>query len=156
MYMPNLAQMRSNDWYCYVVMRKRGIPSTYSGATCDLPRRLEQHNGQRAGGSRDTRMWGIDNAKLVIKWGPFERSQALSVERRLKNTIIPGGGLRGRLRAIVRLLTNPRGLITRNVTISQDQLRSIPIDVWLPLQSVASLTDKTTYTLQYIGNWNFK
>jgi predicted GIY-YIG superfamily endonuclease len=146
--------MRGSDWYCYVVMRKRGIPSIYSGATSDLHRRLEQHNGRRVGGSRDTKMWGIDNAKLMIKWGPFNRQQALSVERRLKNTIIPGGGLRGRLRAIVRLLVNPRGLITRNVTISQDQLRCIPIDVWLPLQRVALLTDKSTHTLQHIGIWN--
>ena len=75
-------------WVVYVlVSRTRG---TYVGISTDAERRLEQHNGVRAGGARTTRAgrpW-----KLGSVYGPYAtRSEALSVEYRVKK-------LRGRRR----------------------------------------------------------
>ncbi len=76
------------SWVVYVlVSRTRG---TYVGISTDPDRRLEQHNGLRAGGARSTRAgrpW-----KLGTVYGPYaSRSEALSVEYRVKK-------LRGRQR----------------------------------------------------------
>jgi predicted GIY-YIG superfamily endonuclease len=56
---------------------------TYVGITMDLPRRLEQHNGERPGGAKATRAfrpWSVG-----ATFGPYPtRALAQSAEYRLK------------------------------------------------------------------------
>ncbi len=44
--------MRAEDWFVYIL--KCADDTLYTGITTDLDRRLEQHNGERAGGARYT------------------------------------------------------------------------------------------------------
>lgn len=46
-------QEDQNGWWVYMLRCADG--SLYTGVTTDLQRRLEQHNGERAGGARYTR-----------------------------------------------------------------------------------------------------
>ncbi len=75
-------------WVVYVLVS--GTRGTYVGISTDAERRLEQHNGERAGGARTTRAgrpW-----RLGTIYGPYRtRGEALSVEYRVKK-------LRGRRR----------------------------------------------------------
>ncbi|MFQ5418640.1 MAG: GIY-YIG nuclease family protein [Myxococcota bacterium] len=77
------------EWFVYVLTSKR-VARTYVGITTDPARRLEQHNGERAGGARATRAgrpW-----MLATQYGPFRaRGEALRVECEVKK-------LRGRRR----------------------------------------------------------
>lgn len=54
----------------------------------------------------------------------------MSIERRLKNTIIRGGGLTGRCRALVRLLSLP-GYITKTTRLSVVELRALRVQTGL-------------------------
>jgi putative endonuclease len=69
-------------WHVYVLVSADG-GRTYVGITCDLPRRLAQHNGDRPGGAKSTRAgrpWSVG-----ATFGPYpSRGLAQSVEHRLK------------------------------------------------------------------------
>ena len=71
--------------YCLVSTRlsRRG-PRTYVGATNDLGRRLRRHNGALTGGARATRT-GRPWRFLYHTSEPMTKSEALSLERRIKN-----------------------------------------------------------------------
>ncbi len=69
-------------WWVYVLrstVRKR----SYVGITVDLPRRLEQHNGELPGGARSTR--GGRPWKIAKVYGPYvDRARASQVEYAVK------------------------------------------------------------------------
>lgn len=54
----------------------------YAGISCDLPRRLRQHNGELVGGSRYTR----SRRPVVLAWSTQAecRAQALRLEAAIK------------------------------------------------------------------------
>lgn len=71
-----------SEWVVYVLIsanRRR----TYVGITNDLPRRLEQHNGERPGGAKATRAgrpWTVG-----VTHGPYpDRGRAQRIEHQLK------------------------------------------------------------------------
>ena len=70
------------QWTLYVLV-SADHTRTYVGITNDLPRRLEQHNGQRPGGAKATRAgrpWSVGTT-----FGPYPtRGQAQAAEYRLK------------------------------------------------------------------------
>ncbi|MEX1369213.1 MAG: GIY-YIG nuclease family protein [Nannocystaceae bacterium] len=70
------------EWVVYVLVSANGR-RTYVGITNDLPRRLEQHNGERPGGAKATRAgrpWAVGRTH-----GPYpSRGFAQQVEYRLK------------------------------------------------------------------------
>jgi len=71
-----------NRWYVYL-LHSPDSGRTYIGATTDVERRLEQHNGRRRGGARATknREW-----KLVCYLAGFrDRSEAYRWEKILKS-----------------------------------------------------------------------
>ncbi len=71
-----------SEWFVYVLVSER-IERTYVGIALDPDKRLEEHNGTRAGGARSTRAnrpW-----KLAATYGPFaNRSEACSAEASVK------------------------------------------------------------------------
>ena len=149
---------RSNrcDWFCYTVATIRGQPRVYSGATNNVDRRVRlQHNQRRAGGSHTVRGWGPNNARLLLLIGPLARAQALSLERRLKNTLIRGGGIQGRLKALVRVLEAPEGLRSKSVQLTVDALHDIPVHTPLSREQVAGLVGINSDALALIGNLHF-
>jgi putative endonuclease len=77
------------QWFVYVLASTRSA-RTYVGISTDPTRRLAQHNGERPGGARATRVgrpW-----QIAAEYGPYDgRGAALRVERAVK-------GLRGRER----------------------------------------------------------
>jgi structure-specific endonuclease subunit SLX1 len=72
--------------YCLVSTRpsRRG-PRTYVGATNNLATRLRRHNGALSGGARATRS-GRPWRFLYHTDAPMTKSEALSLERRIKNS----------------------------------------------------------------------
>lgn len=74
--------MSVTEWILYVLV-SADETRTYVGITNDLPRRLEQHNGQRPGGAKATRAgrpWSVGTT-----FGPFPtRGEAQGAEYRLK------------------------------------------------------------------------
>ena len=80
--------------YCCYVLRSRDGRRTYAGSTCDLARRLRQHNGDLRGGARATRA----HRPWAVCWGvrgvPDQRS-ALRFEWRLKQHRGGHANLRG-------------------------------------------------------------
>jgi structure-specific endonuclease subunit SLX1 len=70
------------QWWVYVLRSVEGR-RTYVGSTTDVPRRLQQHNGELPGGARATRAGRPWQVGRVI--GPYEtRGEALRVELDLK------------------------------------------------------------------------
>lgn len=69
-------------WYVYVLVSTRG-ERTYVGITCDVDRRLAQHNGEQPGGAKSTRAgrpWRIGTT-----FGPYEtRAEAQRIEYQVK------------------------------------------------------------------------
>ena len=72
-----------NDTWIVYVLHSASSGRTYVGITTDVPRRLAQHNGERAGGARSTRAgrpWVV-----ASQYGPYpSRGDALRAERRVK------------------------------------------------------------------------
>ncbi|GJM23093.1 MAG: hypothetical protein DHS20C15_30080 [Planctomycetota bacterium] len=70
------------EWFVYVLVSE-SVGATYVGVTKDLERRVAQHNGELAGGARNTtrgRPW-----TLAAQWGPWpERGEAQVAEATLK------------------------------------------------------------------------
>lgn len=77
------------SWWVYVLV-SRAARRTYVGVSTDAHRRLEQHNGRRAGGAKATRPgrpW-----RLGAVFGPYaSRGEAQRVENEVRR-------LRGRER----------------------------------------------------------
>jgi predicted GIY-YIG superfamily endonuclease len=71
----------SGAYSVYFLMNERG--TMYIGKTCDLPRRIRQHNGEISGGARATRGRGPWRPVAVVS-GFETESQALMAEWRLK------------------------------------------------------------------------
>lgn len=71
-----------SGWILYVLVSDDET-RTYVGITNDLPRRLEQHNGERPGGAKATRFgrpWSVG-----ATFGPYPtRGRAQAAEHRLK------------------------------------------------------------------------
>ncbi|MBL4683192.1 MAG: TfoX/Sxy family protein [Nannocystaceae bacterium] len=69
-------------WWAYILLAD-GERKTYVGVTCDVERRLAQHNGALPGGAKATRAgrpW-----QVVRTYGPFaNRGEAMSAEYRVK------------------------------------------------------------------------
>ena len=70
----------SAAWSVYLLQCADG--SLYTGVTSDLSRRLRQHNGEIAGGSRYTR----SRRPVVLAWstGAAGRADALRLEASIK------------------------------------------------------------------------
>ena len=66
---------------CYILLSETG--STYAGCTCDLARRLRQHNGELVGGAKYTRA-GRPWKPWVVVEGFCSYRDALRFEWRLK------------------------------------------------------------------------
>lgn len=143
------------DWFCYTVATRCGQPRVYSGASNNVERRIQQHNQRRAGGSHTVRGWGTNNARLVLLIGPLARTEALSLERRLKNTLIRGGGIQGRLKALIHLLQAPDGVQSKSVHLTTGVLRKIPVHTPLSRQQVARLVGVSSDAFALIGNFHF-
>lgn len=99
-------------FYCYLLATRSGRV-TYIGATIDPDRRLEQHNGKRAGGARATALQvarGEEWRRICVVSGIPEWRSALQIEWRWKqlsrSTIKSRGdsALHRRLRALHTLL----------------------------------------------------
>ncbi len=127
------------EWFCYVVVTKTSPVSVYSGASNTPFKRLQEHNGELPNRGTFTRRFGANNVALALLVGPMPRAAALSIERRLKNTIIKGGGLRGRCRALVRLLSLP-GYITKTTRLSVDELRALRVQTSLSREQFVAYT----------------
>ncbi len=143
-----------NGWYCYILETKSGPHRVYTGATNNLYRRLRQHNAEQAGGARHTRLWGPDNAKLAILLGPMTQTAALAIERRLKQKITRGGGLRGRLKAVVQLLRQ-HTFRSRSVTIPHSELKQMTIRTAASDQDIAKLAGLRVSELSSLADWRF-
>jgi predicted GIY-YIG superfamily endonuclease len=75
---------RSGAFTVYFIRNENG--RVYAGKTCDLPRRLRQHNGELAGGARYTR--GRGPWRPVATVTGFETDvQALQAEWRLRKAL---------------------------------------------------------------------
>lgn len=68
------------DWVVYLLECADG--AYYCGITCDLGRRLAQHNGQLAGGARFTR--GRRPVRLAAWMRGASKSEALKLEMAVK------------------------------------------------------------------------
>ncbi len=68
-------------WCVYLLRCADG--SLYTGATCDLTRRLRQHNGEIAGGSRYTR--SRRPVVLAVSIAVACRAEALRLEASIKS-----------------------------------------------------------------------
>jgi predicted GIY-YIG superfamily endonuclease len=99
-------------FYCYLLATRSGRV-TYVGATTDPDRRLEQHNGKRAGGARATALQvarGEEWQRICVVSGIPEWRSALQIEWRWKqlgrSTMKSRGdsALHRRLRALHTLL----------------------------------------------------
>ena len=66
----------ARDWCVYLLTCADG--TLYCGVTKDLPRRLDMHNGRRAGGARYTR------GRRPVTLTAFTQGEALRLEARVK------------------------------------------------------------------------
>jgi predicted GIY-YIG superfamily endonuclease len=89
-------------WYCYLLVSEDGS-RTYIGATIDPDRRLQQHNGQKAGGAKAThgRSW----TRYALVEGFPDSTAALQFEWAWKfQSRKIGHGLSARIRGLWVLL----------------------------------------------------
>lgn len=70
----------ARDWCVYLLTCADG--TLYCGVTKDLPRRLDMHNGRRAGGARYTR--GRRPVTLTAFTQGLTQGEALRLEARVK------------------------------------------------------------------------
>ncbi len=139
-------------WYNYVFQTRHGHHRIYSGATNNIHRRIKQHNHNLAGGSHTTKTLGPDNAMIVVLIGPTSRTMALAFEWRLKRTNVRGGGLAGRLRAIVKTLRRT-AFRTTSVQLQREDLRRLRISTAMSDEEVANITGvRITELLELIGD----
>ena len=74
------ATLKSALWYVYLLECRDG--TLYCGITCDLARRVAQHNGLLPGGARYTR--GRRPVRLAASLACVDRPTALRLERAVK------------------------------------------------------------------------
>lgn len=76
-----MSEEAASDWFVYLLHCADG--SLYAGVTRDLTRRLRQHNGELAGGSRYTR----SRRPVVLAWSTRAacRAEALRLEASIKS-----------------------------------------------------------------------
>lgn len=96
------------EWFVYLLetMQKN---RTYVGMTCDLDRRLRQHNGEQAGGAAATR-GGVWNRVCHVRGFP-DQTAALQFEWAWKHRsrhYKGGPPLQRRLQALQELLADSR------------------------------------------------
>ena len=95
-----------STWHCYLLVSDDG-KRTYIGATVDPNRRLQQHNGEKAGGARAThgRCW----RRHTLVSGFPDSTAALQFEWAWKfRSRKHGHGLLARLRGLKDVLESPR------------------------------------------------
>jgi predicted GIY-YIG superfamily endonuclease len=93
------------SWYCYLLLSDDGT-RTYIGATIDPDRRLQQHNGQKAGGAKAThgRSW----TRYALVEGFPDSTAALQFEWAWKfQSRKFGHGLSARIKGLWALLDSP-------------------------------------------------
>ncbi len=110
-------KVMEKPWYCYLLCSEKKHNRTYVGSTCDVHRRLRQHNGLRSGGARYTRAYRPWRHALVVKGFP-DRTRALQFEwawkhprrsrylRQERKTLLKHGlhGVRGRMYVCKKLM----------------------------------------------------
>lgn len=69
------------SWFVYLLACADG--TLYCGITCDMERRMAQHNGITPGGARYTR--GRRPVRLAAHLPCEDKSQALTLEARIKS-----------------------------------------------------------------------
>lgn len=71
------------SWYCYVLrsLNDKYLNRTYTGATNDVERRIQQHNGILAGGAKSTIK--IRPVEYFIIIDNLDKHTALSIEAKL-------------------------------------------------------------------------
>ncbi len=76
-----MSKSKEAAWQVYIVECADG--SLYTGVARDVERRLAQHNGERAGGSRYTR----SRRPVVLRWSEqaVDRSEAQRRESQIKD-----------------------------------------------------------------------
>lgn len=105
-----MTEIQERSFYCYLLCTTSGN-ATYVGATVDPDRRLEQHNGKRAGGARATGIQvarGEEWRRVCVIQGIPEWRSALQIEWRWKQLSRKekgGTALHRRLRALRTLLS---------------------------------------------------
>ena len=96
----------STPWHCYLLVSDDG-KRTYIGATVDPNRRLQQHNGEKAGGAKAThgRHW----RRHTLVSGFPDSTAALQFEWAWKfRSRKHGHGLDARLKGLQDVLQSPR------------------------------------------------
>lgn len=150
-----VSKVTTKDWYCYTVCTRNGSLRIYSGASNDVPRRIQQHNQQLAGGAHTTKSWGKDNAQLMLLLGPMQRPMALAIERKLKQTVVRhGAGLTGRLKALVKLLQQ-QTFASRSVHVTRQQLKRVTIRTSLSEEHIARVVGLHPVELMALADWRF-
>lgn len=100
------------QWYVYLLSSSvSGTGGTYVGMTCDLDRRLKQHNGEQSGGAAATR--GREWMRVCHVQGFPDKTAALQFEWAWKHRTrnYKGGAttpLQRRLKALQELLADAR------------------------------------------------
>nr|QBK91082.1 MAG: GIY-YIG catalytic domain protein [Pithovirus LCPAC202] len=108
--------------YCYLLRSMSRPRRTYFGVTLNLSTRIRQHNGEITGGAKATRSgrpWKI----IAYISGFISRIEALRFEWRVHHPGIRWSGLKGRIKAISKVITEQKWLLgpkygDRNLTIS--------------------------------------
>ena len=116
------------EWVCYVLMSlcPQTRMRTYVGATCNLKRRMRQHNGLIAGGAKSTRRsrpWRL----IAFVSGFSSRQQCLSFEYRVK-----------RLRACAHIVCDQKHLTNRALLRICHRADTTPTKLHLPRLSCFS------------------
>ncbi len=96
----------SNSWVVYCLATAEEPVRTYIGATVDVDRRLQQHNGQRAGGAKATSTRPGGWYRVCYVTGFKDNHDALSFEWHWKHAShkIQGDPLTRRQKALEKLL----------------------------------------------------
>jgi structure-specific endonuclease subunit SLX1 len=98
--------MMSNSWFVYCLATAEEPVRTYIGATVDVDRRLQQHNGQRSGGAKATRARPGEWYRVCYVSGFKDNHDALSFEWHWKHAShkMQGDPLTRRQKALEKLL----------------------------------------------------
>jgi putative endonuclease len=117
--MATVSATASAEYRVYVLESARG--RCYVGCTCDLARRLRQHNGEIAGGARATRGRGPWVFGAFVTGFGADQREALRAEWRVKRELRTRRGVAGRgasraLRALAAFARTDAPLWTANST----------------------------------------
>ncbi len=108
--------------YCYLLRSTSRPRRTYFGVTLNLTKRIRQHNGEITGGAKATRR-GRPWKTIAYISGFINRIEALRFEWRVHHPGIRWSGLKGRMVAISKVITEQKWLLgpkygNRHLTIS--------------------------------------